>query len=145
MCTGNATVIPVLVRAACMERRLLENEALSIEQVDCGKVQISLALDSDKLDYRKLVRSSDIYSILETVLHISAVSVGSEAATLNFCCNIVKYTAAKKLYAACNICHHGRMTLVAEAKVYDENDILFATVLATMFVVDTIKEIPRKW
>ena len=75
----------------------------------------------------------------------SAVSVGVEAETLNFCCNIVKYTAAEKLYAVCKICHCGRMTLVAEAEVYDENDTLLATVLTTLFVVETIKDIPRKW
>jgi len=34
---------------------------------------------------------------------------------------------------------------VAEAEVYDENDTLLATVLTTLFVVETIKDIPRKW
>ena len=28
---------------------------------------------------------------------------------------------------------------------YDENDTLLATVLTTLFVVETIKDIPRKW
>ena len=101
--------------------------------------------DGTDLDHRGKVRSSVIYRLLESVLQISAVSVGVEAETLNFCCNIVKYTAAEKLYAVCKICHCGRMTLVAEAEVYDENDTLLATVLTTLFVVETIKDIPRKW
>ena len=114
--------------------------------LNCGQIRISFSLTAGTdLDHRGKVRSSVIYRLLESVLQISAVSVGVEAETLNFCCNIVKYTAAEKLYAVCKICHCGRMTLVAEAEVYDENDTLLATVLTTLFVVETIKDIPRKW
>ena len=136
MSTENVSGILFLVQSACLERRFLDDPALSIEQLNCGQTRIS---------FSGKVRSSVIYRLLESVLQISAVSVGVEAETLNFCCNIVKYTAAEKLYAVCKICHCGRMTLVAEAEVYDENDTLLATVLTTLFVVETIKDIPRKW
>lgn len=146
MSAGNVSGIPVLVRSACLERRFLEDSALNIEQVECGKVRVSLLLKAtEALGHRQVIRSSVLYRLLEAVLNVSAASVGVEAETLNFCCNVVKYTAVQKLYAVCKICHHGRMTLVAEAEVYDENDTLLATALTTLFVVDTIKDIPRKW
>lgn len=146
MSTENVSGIPFLVRSACLERRFLDDPALSIEQVNCGQVRIKFSVTAGAdLDYRGVVRNSVIYRLLEAVLQTSAVSVGAEAETLNFCCNIVKYTAAQKLYAVCKICHCGRMTLVAEAEVYDENDTLLATALTTLFVVETIKDIPRKW
>ena len=146
MSTENVSGILFLVQSACLERRFLDDPALSIEQLNCGQTRISFSLTAGTdLDHRGKVRSSVIYRLLESVLQISAVSVGVEAETLNFCCNIVKYTAAEKLYAVCKICHCGRMTLVAEAEVYDENDALLATVLTTLFVVETIKDIPRKW
>lgn len=146
MSAENVSGIPFLVRSACLERRFLEDAAFSIEQVECGKVRVNLLLEAAAaLDHLQVVRSSVLYRLLEAVLNVSAASVGVEAETLNFCCNVVKYTAAQNLYAVCKICHHGRMTLVAEAEVYDENDTLLATALTTLFVVDTIKDIPRKW
>ncbi|MCC8159603.1 MAG: hypothetical protein LIO50_10350 [Phascolarctobacterium sp.] len=146
MSAENAEGIPFLVHSACLERRLLDDAALSIEQVNCGRVQINLSLkDASDFDHRGFVCSSVVYRLIGAALQISAVSVGVEAETLNFCCNIVKYTAAQKLYAVCKLCHSGRMTLVAEAEVYDEKNTLLATALTTLFVVETIKDIPRKW
>jgi acyl-coenzyme A thioesterase PaaI-like protein len=146
MSAENAEGIPFLVHSACLERRLLDDAALSIEQVNCGRVRINLSLkDVSDFDHRGFVCSSTVYRLIEAALQISAVSVGVEAETLNFCCNIVKYTAAQKLYAVCKLCHSGRTTLVAEAEVYDEKNILLATALTTLFVVETIKDIPRKW
>lgn len=146
MSTEIVSKIPFLVRSACQTKCLTDDARLNLDKINCGYVEISLPLTAEcDLDYRGLVRGSAIYYILETSLQACAISVGSTAETLNFCCNAVKYTAAKKIRAVCKICHHGRMTLVAEGTVYDENDTLLATVLTTMFVVETIKDIPRKW
>lgn len=146
MSTENVATTVSLVCAACQERRLLGKPALSLAKAECGQVQVKLALAAaQELDYRGTVRSSIIYDLIETAQQVGAVSVGVEAETLNFCCNIVKHTAAQELQAVCKICHHGRMTLVAETEVYDENDELLATALTTLFVVAAIKEIPRIW
>lgn len=146
MSTENVSNIPFLVRSACQEKCVAGDAILAWDQMECGHVQACRPVIAERdWDYRGLIRSNVIYQLMEAVLQAGAISVGSVAQTLNFCCNIVKYTAAQKLRAVCTICHHGRMTLVAEAKVYDENDTLLATVLTTMFVVETIKDIPRKW
>lgn len=135
-----------LVHSACTARRLLGNTAFKLEQVSCGCVEVSLSLDTAEVfDHRGFVRGGVICQFVESVLQIAAVSTGVEAETLNFCCNIVKYAAADKLRVGCKICHRGRTTLVAETEVYDENDNLLATALTTLFVVATIKDIPRKW
>lgn len=66
-------------------KALLDDPALSIEQLNCGQTQISFSLTAGTdLDHRGKVRSSVIYRLLESVLQISAVSVGVEAETLNF-------------------------------------------------------------
>ena len=105
MSTENVSGILFLVQSACLERRFLDDPALSIEQLNCGQIRISFSLTAGTdLDHRGKVRSSVIYRLLESVLQISAVSVGVEAETLTFCSTIVKYTAAQTLYAACNIC-----------------------------------------
>lgn len=99
MSAENVSAIPFLVRSACLERRFLEDAAFSIEQVECGKVRVNLLLEAAAaLDHRQVVRSSVLYRLLEAVLNVSAASVGVEAETLNFCCNVCKvYSSAEPI------------------------------------------------
>ena len=44
MSTENVSGILFLVQSACLERRFLDDPALSIEQLNCGQIRISFSL-----------------------------------------------------------------------------------------------------
>ena len=65
MSTENVSGILFLVQSACLERRFLDDPALSIEQLNCGQIRISFSLTAGiDLDHRGKVRSSVIYRLL---------------------------------------------------------------------------------
>ena len=53
MSTENVSGILFLVQSACLERRFLDDPALSIEQLNCGQIRISFSLTAGTdLDHR---------------------------------------------------------------------------------------------
>lgn len=146
MSMENVVAVPLLLQKICSEKDLLKEDYFYLEQINCGHVRLKMALHNQAdFDHRGVIKASSIYDLMETTAKITAISVGSEVEILNFCSNVVKYTAAKQISAVCKICHHGRRTIVAEVSVCDEQETLLATALITLFVVETITEIPRKW
>ena len=67
------------MQSACLERRFLDDPALSIEQLNCGQTRISFSLTAGTdLDHRGKVRSSVIYRLLESVLQTALSALVSK-------------------------------------------------------------------
>ena len=57
MSTENVSGILFLVQSACLERRFLDDPALSIEQLNCGQTRISFSAEKQREQAMKTVSS----------------------------------------------------------------------------------------
>lgn len=120
---------------------------ISIDEVHCGKCQVSLKLEHDKhANHRNVVHGGVLTALADSVLGVTGASVGEVVVTAGFSMNFIRNTRlGERVRMISKIKHHGRSTMVIEGEMYDEDDRLMATMLATMMNVGKFEGIPREW
>lgn len=120
---------------------------INIEEIKCGSVTVSLKIEADKhLNHRHVVHGGVMTALADSVLGVTGASVGKQVVTLSFSMNFIRNIKPNDtMKVISSIKHTGHKTMVIEAKMYDGEKRLMATILTTMFIVGTFEEIPEKW
>lgn len=120
---------------------------INIDEIKCGSVTVSLKIEADKhLNHRHVVHGGVMTALADSVLGVTGASVGKQVVTLSFSMNFIKNIKPNDIMkVVSSIKHVGHKTMVIEAKMYDGEKRLMATILTTMFIVGTFEEIPEKW
>lgn len=120
---------------------------INIDEINCGSVIVSINIDPAKhFNHRGICHGGVLTALTDDVTGVTGASVGAAVATLNFNMNFIKSVRnAGMLYVKSKVWHHGHLTMVIEAEMYDDKHTLSATILATMFIAYRFAEIPEKW
>ncbi len=139
--------VPAYIRKMYGYNSFMTGFGVSIDDIRCGSAVVSIDIDPLKhFNHRGICHGGVLTALADSVLGVTGASAGAAVATLNFSMNFIRNVhKAGRIYVKSNIRHHGRTTMVIEAEMYDDEDTLMATILATMFVVGRFEEIPEKW
>ena len=120
---------------------------IRIDEVRCGNCQVSMHIDHSKhANHRNLVHGGVMTALADSVLGVTGASVGEVVVTASFSMDFIRNTKFDSdLRMVSHVKHHGRMTMVIAGEMYDEQDRLVATMLASMMNVGKVEGIPRNW
>lgn len=142
------TNVPDYIRNIYTENAFMHDFfKISIDEIHCGSATVSIKIEGDKhLNHRHVVHGGVMTALADSVLGVTGASVGKQVVTLSFNMNFIRNIEQNDtMRVISSIKHNGRKTMVIEAKLFDSQDRLMATVLTTMFIVGTFEEIPEKW
>lgn len=120
---------------------------INIDEIHCGSVTVSIKIEEDKhLNHRHVVHGGVMTALADSVLGVTGASVGKQVVTLSFNMNFIRNIEQNDIMRVVSyIKHNGNKTMVIEAKMFDGENRLMATILTTMFIVGSFEEIPEKW
>lgn len=88
-----------------------------------------------------VVHGGVLMALADTAMGFACANQGSLPTTIDMNINFIKSIEAKgKIRASANIIHHGRNTIVAEAKVFSPGNELAAKARATFFVISKLEK-----
>lgn len=120
---------------------------INIDEIGCGNCQVSLHIEYDKhSNHRNVVHGGVMTALADAVLGVTGASVGEVVVTASFSMDFIRNTKFDSdLRMVSHVKHHGRMTMVIVGEMYDEQDRLVATMMASMMNVGKVEGIPRNW
>ncbi len=139
--------VPAYIRKMYGYNSFVNSFGINIDVISCGSAVLSINIDPLKhFDHRGFCHGGVLTALADSVLSVTGASVGAAVATLNLSMNFIrKVHNAGRISVKSRIRHHGRTTMVIEAEMFDEENTVVATFLATMLVVGRFEEIPAKW
>lgn len=139
--------VPAYIRKMYGYNSFVNSFGINIDAISCGSAVLSIDIDPLKhFDHSGFCHGGVLTALADSVLSVTGASVGVAVATLNLSMNFIrKVHNAGRISVKSRIRHHGRTTMVIEAEMFDEENTVVATFLATMLVVGRFEEIPAKW
>jgi len=135
-----------------MEKKFNENAFMKLadvklEKVECGRCELSMAVDPAKHGNRYgVVHGGALFTLADTAMGAVGYSIGDKVVTLSSSINFISNTSAKeKIIAKAHLEHKGRSTLVCRVEIFDPEGKKMVDVTGTMFVVGHFDEIPNQW
>lgn len=120
---------------------------IHIDEVRCGSCQVSMHIDYAKhSNHRNVVHGGVMTALADAVLGVTGASVGEVVVTVSFSMDFIRNADfGSDLRMVSHVKHHGRATMVITGEMYDDQNRLVATMLASMMNVGKIEGIPRVW
>ena len=120
---------------------------INIDEIHCGSAQVSLHVEHDKhSNHRNVVHGGVLTALADAVLGVTGASVGEKVITVSFSMNFIRNIEfGDTARVISQIKSYNPKSMVIEAEMYDSEDRLMATLLATMFNVGRFEGIPTKW
>ncbi len=146
--TGNFLDVAARVREIYSTNRfMMDFMYINIDEIKCGNCTVSLKIDPERhANHRRVVHGGVLTALADAVLGVTGASVGEVVVTASFSMNFIRnIRMGETARMVSHVKHHGRTTMVIEGEMYDEENRLMATMLATMMNVDKFEGIPAKW
>ena len=120
---------------------------VNIDEVHCGSCQVSLKIEHDKhANHRNVVHGGVLTALCDSVLGVTGATVGEKVVTVSFSMNFVRNIEfGDTARVISHIKSYQEKSMVIAAEMYDSENRLMATLLATMFNMGRFEGIPRQW
>lgn len=117
--------------------KLLHIQVIEIEH---GKAILTMpSLPAVHANSFSVVHGGSVASLADTAMSVACNSYGKFVVTLEMNINYLRPIPLAKVIKSCGeVIHGGRQTMVAEATLYNEDNVVVAKARGTFFVTETI-------
>ncbi len=119
---------------------------IKLDDINCGKVKISMHIDDTKTNMYGVVHGGALASLSDTALGVTCASVGTKVVTVNYSINFMKNIhRGGNAFSVGSIVRKGGKIIVVKAETFNESGELLTEMLGTMFIIGYYEKIPEKW
>ncbi len=115
------------------KNRFLRSARLRISDIEQDHVIVKLDAGPDELNIYGMVHGGVYFTLADTAAGVCALTNGEDVVTLDSSMNFVHAGKPGTLTAHARTVHAGKTTGVYQVEIFDEDNVLLATALFTMY------------
>lgn len=108
---------------------------MHIEEIKKDYCKMYIDITEDSLNHHNIVHGGLIFGLADTTMGMAAITTGNNIVTINAQIDYLKAGTGKKITCIAEPLKIGKSTAVYRANVYNEDELLIATITGTYFFI----------